>query len=222
MDETLVEGDALAHPFRRRLFDTLTGLRRQVATDELAKLLDRHPNGIRQHLEALSDAGYLVRGKERRGRGRPRDLWSINPEARPDGARPTAYAELSRWLGRVLDEEKKEPGEIEARSRQIGRELASEGGEDLDPEHHFHDSLAAMGFQPSRKRLASKGVTYCLNNCPYRDVVRERQELICSLHRGITSGLLEKIDPASTLSAFTPKDPDKAGCIIKIDGPLAA
>jgi len=75
-----------------------------------------------------------------------------------------------------------------------------------------------MGFQPSRKRLASKGVTYCLNNCPYRDVVRERQELIC----GITSGLLEKIDPASTLSAFTPKDPDKAGCIIKIDGPLAA
>ncbi|MBK8294968.1 MAG: helix-turn-helix domain-containing protein [Solirubrobacterales bacterium] len=222
MDETLEEGNELAHPFRGRLFDTLSGLKRPVATDELAKLLDRHPNGIRQHLEVLSDAGYLVRNKERRGRGRPRDLWSIDPDAMPGGARPTAYVELSRWLGRVLDEGTKEPGEVEARSRQIGRELASGGGNDLDPERHFHDTLAAMGFQPSRKRLTSKGVTYCLNNCPYRDVVRERQELICSLHRGITGGLLEKIDPSSSLSAFTPKDPDKAGCTIKIDGPLAA
>jgi hypothetical protein len=51
--------------------------------------------------------------------------------------------------------------------------------------------------------------------------VRERQTVVCRLHRGITRGLLDEVDPKTRLSAFVPKDPDVAGCEITLRGPVA-
>ena len=46
--------------------------------------------------------------------------------------------------------------------------------------------------------------------------------MVCSLHRGITRGLLDALDPETELAAFVPKDPDAAGCLIELRGPMAA
>jgi len=51
--------------------------------------------------------------------------------------------------------------------------------------------------------------------------VRENQDVVCSLHRGLTLGLLDRIAPAARLTRFVPHDPDRAGCEIDIEG-LAA
>ena len=80
--------------------------------------------------------------------------------------------------------------------------------------------LVAMGFQPRRRFDPAGTLTYCLDNCPYRAAVRERQSVVCGLHRGLTRGLLDEIDPKTKLSAFVPKDPDAAGCEITLRGPL--
>jgi hypothetical protein len=61
-----------------------------------------------------------------------------------------------------------------------------------------------------------------LRNCPYREAVRERQPLVCGLHRGITRGLLDVLDPETRLVGFEPKDPDTAGCLIELRGPMAS
>jgi hypothetical protein len=34
--------------------------------------------------------------------------------------------------------------------------------------------------------------------------------------RGITKGLLDVLDPRARLTAFVPRDPDEAGCVIEI------
>jgi predicted ArsR family transcriptional regulator len=109
---------------------------------------------------------------------------------------------------------------VEATGRQIGRELASQGNRG-SPEAQIYSALVAMGFQPRRRLDADGRLTYCLDNCPYRDAVRERQAVVCGLHRGITRGLLDEVDPKTKLSAFVPKDPDVAGCEITLRGPLA-
>src|SRR5688572_26200437 len=95
-------GDALAQPTRARLFELLGELRRPASTDELAELLELHPNGVRVHLERLHDVGLVARDRERRTRGRPRDVWVISPDAQPGGDPPTGYAELARWLVRSM------------------------------------------------------------------------------------------------------------------------
>jgi predicted ArsR family transcriptional regulator len=211
--------DALAQPTRAQLFALLSELRRPAGTDELARRLDMHPNGIRLHLERLEADDLVLRERERQGRGRPRDAWSISPSAQPGGDPPTAYADLGRWLVRAISSGGTRVRDVEATGRQIGRELAPPGHAGSG-DAQIYGVLVAMGFQPMRRFDRADTLTYCLDNCPYRDAVRERQSVVCGLHRGITRGLLDAVSPKTRLSAFVPKDPDVAGCEITLRGPL--
>ena len=211
--------DALAQPTRAQLFALLSELRRAAGTDELAQQLDLHPNGIRLHLERLEADGLVVREQERQARGRPRDTWSISPTAQPGGDPPTAYADLGRWLVRAISSGGTRVRDVEATGRQIGRELAP-AGHAGSADAQIYGVLVAMGFQPVRRFDRADAMTYCLDNCPYRDVVRERQSVVCGLHRGLTRGLLDAVSPKTRLSAFVPKDPDVAGCEITLRGQL--
>lgn len=64
--------------------------------------------------------------------------------------------------------------------------------------------MLGHGFQPSIEPSPSPEVAARLNNCPYRDVARDRQPLICALHKGVSAGLLESIDPTAELTASSP------------------
>jgi predicted ArsR family transcriptional regulator len=212
--------DALAQPTRARLFELLGELGRPAGTVELAERLSLHPNGVRAHLERLERAGLIARDRARRPRGRPRDAWTIASEARPGGHAPHAYAELARWLARAMRSGPSGLRGVEATGRKIGGDLApSDGalGEDA-----LLGTLTALGFQPQVQLRKGNRLTFRLGNCPYRDAVRENQPVVCALHRGITRGLLDVLDPPAKLAGFVPRDPDKAGCLIELSGIHAA
>ena len=83
-------------------------------------------------------------------------------------------------------------------------------------------ALVSLGSQPEREIDPAGTLTYRLCNCPYRDVVRESQPVVCTLHRGMTRGLLDAIAPGTKLAGFVPRDPDAApGCLIELRGGLA-
>jgi predicted ArsR family transcriptional regulator len=208
--------DALAQPTRARLFELLGELKRPAGTVELAERLSLHPNGVRAHLERLERAGLVVRARARRPRGRPRDAWTIASEARPGGHAPHAYAELARWLARAMRSGPSGLRGIEAAGKQIGRELAPSDG--TLGENALQNTLTVLGFQPQVQLRKGNRLTFRLGNCPYRDAVRENQPVICTLHRGITRGLLDALDPRAKLAGFVPRDPDKAGCLVELSG----
>lgn len=204
------------------MFALLSELRRPAPTEELAEHLGLHPNGVRTHLERLSEVGLVSRQRERlRSRGRPRDVWMISPHAQPGGDPPTGYAALARWLVRSLVSESARVGDVETTGRRIGREMGATVT-DATGEQRLHEVLGALGFQPQREAVTDDRLRYRLRNCPYREAVRERQPLVCGLHRGITLGLLDELDPETKLVGFVPKDPDAAGCLIELRGPMAA
>lgn len=220
MDVPARPHDPLAQPTRGRLFEVLSELGRPASTEELAERLKLHPNGIRLHLDRLLAAGLIARQRDRRPRGRPRDVWLISPGARPAGAPPTAYAHLARWLARAIKPGKASLRGVESTGREIGRELAAGGSGDAETK--MHATLAALGFQPVREAGEPGRLAYRLCNCPYREAVYENAEVVCALHRGVTRGLLDGLDPSSTLTAFVPRDPSRAGCLIELDGEIAA
>ena len=206
--------DPLAQRTRAALFALLGELRRAAGTAELAERLGLHPNGVRVHLERLQDAGLVARVRARQPRGRPRDAWTIAPEARPGSAPPRAYEDLGRWLARVLQSRRTSLRGIEQTGREIGRELApAEGGGDAQA---LLPVLTALGFQPVVQDDDRDRVTFCLRNCPYRAAVHENRPAICTLHRGLTRGLLDVLAPDAELAGFVPQDPDEAGCLIEV------
>ncbi|HET8565861.1 MAG TPA: helix-turn-helix domain-containing protein [Solirubrobacterales bacterium] len=206
--------DPLTQPTRARIFATLAEVKEAMRTDELASRLGLHPNGVRVHLERLQEAGLVERRQQRAGRGRPGDRWSVAPDARPSGEAPSAYASLAVWLARAIPAGPARLREVERTGREIGRELAPKGGG--EPVEGLRQTFAALGFQPSMKVKAGGGLTCRLENCPYRDSVRENANVVCTLHRGITAGVLEELAPNAELIGFEPHDPDRAGCLVEV------
>jgi predicted ArsR family transcriptional regulator len=214
MDLPPIADDVLTQSIQARLFQALVRLHRPATTQELAALVARHPNSVRVQLQRLAGAGLLERRDVAQPRGRPRQEWAIAAGARPAGRRPQALEQLSRWLARAAG-----TGgglrDIEAAGRDIGREIAPER-RDRPVAQALHDSLAALGFAPECHPGDGPDVRYVLGNCPYRDAVAENQPVVCALHRGMTSGLLERLDRKARLTGFLPKDPYRAGCLVDV------
>jgi hypothetical protein len=103
---------------------------------------------------------------------------------------------------------------VEATGREIGRELAPA---DATGARALVSLLAALGFQP-QVTVEADSLAVCLANCPYRDAAVENQATVCTLHRGITRGLLDVLEPSARLVSFEPRNPDEAGCLIRIAG----
>jgi predicted ArsR family transcriptional regulator len=212
-------GDVLAQPTRARLFALLGSLGHPAGTDELAATLGLHPSGVRVQLERLREAGLVSRDRVPQVRGRPRDSWSIAADALPGGEPPTAYRHLARWLARSIPVRPGRLGEVERAGRELGRELLAarpNGGEEA-----MGRTLTALGFAPQRERTPAGTLVFRLGNCPYREAVRENQPVVCALHRGMTRGLLDELAPAARLTQFVPENPDRAGCLVEVEG-LAA
>ena len=168
----------------------------------------------------MRDAGLVIQRRVSRPRGRPRDEWAIAPTARPGGDPPHAYGALAGWLARSIPATAHRLHEIEATGRRIGQELATPIA--ASPEQAIGHLLTALGFQPQLERETGGRLRCTLGNCPYRDSIRENQAVVCTLHRGVTRGLLDQLAPTATLERFVPHDPDRAGCEIDIGGLVSA
>lgn len=204
---------ALAQPTRARIFAFLVEKRAPADTAEIAAHFGLHPNGIRLHLERLEEGGFVVRSRERGGAGRPRDIWTVSPEAHPGGTSPRAYADLAAWLARSIPATPERIREVEKTGREVGAELAPK--KRADGAAALGDAFAALGFEPTLER-GETGFSCRLDNCPYRDSVRQNQAVVCGLHRGITEGMLAQLDPKARLAGFEPGDPDRAGCLVEV------
>ncbi len=213
--------NVLAEPTRARLFARLASLAHPAGTDELAAELGLHPSGVRVHLDRLRRAGLVSRERVSQATGRPRDAWSIaSANALPGSEPPDAYRLLARLLARSIPLRPGRLDEVERCGREIGRELDAGRGPGPAVEA-MGRALTALGFAPQREQTADGRVQFRLMNCPYRDAVRENQPVVCTLHRGMTRGLLDALEPSALLTAFVPTDPDCAECLIEVEG-LAA
>jgi predicted ArsR family transcriptional regulator len=211
------EDDVLSQATRARLFARLASLGRPAGTDELAAELRLHPSGVRVHLERLRAAGLVTRERLPQPRGRPRDSWQLALDALPGGEPPDAYRKLARWLARSIPARPARLREVERSGRELATELVPDGSCSA-PGETIGRILTALGFAPQRQATPAGRLTFRLGNCPYREAVRENQEVVCTLHRGLTQGLLDGLAPSARLTRFVPEDPDRAGCLIELDG----
>jgi predicted ArsR family transcriptional regulator len=200
---------------RARLVEALVAFKRPATTDELAAAVALHRTGVRDHLERLQAAGLVERHRVPQARGRPRDAWSVSPDAELE-RRPDAYADLAAWLAGAMPSHEDALRDIEAAGEKLGRELAGTGPA-LPIEERLAATLATFGFRPRRLPDRRGRLCFELGNCPYRAAVRVNQPVVCTLHRGLTRGMLDVFDPRADLVEFVPRDPDEAGCRVEIE-----
>ncbi|UZN05103.1 helix-turn-helix transcriptional regulator [Cellulomonas sp. S1-8] len=169
-------------------------------TPALAARTGLHENTVREHLQRLVDARFVVREPERRTtRGRPRTVYraTTRDDVRND---PGAARRLSesiaraRLTGLLLGGYGAAVADVAASARRAGRDMVDDlpalpsGPHDqvLALESH----LDHLGFDPV---MGADGTTFDLWRCPFLDLARQRPEVVCSVHLGLAQGVLEQV-----------------------------
>ena len=198
---------ALADDTRFRLYRHLRLLGRPVSVREMSRRLALHPNTLRPHLRKLEEAGLVAHQLQRTpGVGRPQTLYrAVEPSA--DESRD--FRLLAEMLCGLLVS-KRDRGRATDLAREWGRYLVSQGGPKPGTRLPARQNLAALqdamaraGFDP-RFRRADSAVEVTLRDCPFRELVDDDRDLVCSLHQGLIEGMLGGLKPGMALREFRP------------------
>jgi predicted ArsR family transcriptional regulator len=200
---------ALADDTRFRLYRYLGLSGRAVSVRELSTRLSLHPNTLRPHLRRLEEAG-LVRRETRKGPatvGRPQTLYSAIVRDGREGRDYRLLAEILAGLatgGRARER-------ASALAREWGEYLAIQGGPKPGtrlPARRtlavLQEAMAEAGFDPRFRRAGKGTVEITLRDCPFRDLLEDHRDLVCSIHRGLLEGMLGAVRPSLSLVEFEP------------------
>jgi predicted ArsR family transcriptional regulator len=199
---------ALGDPSRGRLLAELVR-EGPLDTRELAHRVGLHPNTVRAHLTALSEAELVeVEIAPAAGRGRPRRLFRAAESATGDAGR------RYRLLAEILTTLVARGGDRGAELEQVGEVWG----------HHLVDSpppFASLSDDEACERLLTllEGVGFrprldeqdriAMRPCPFLELARRHREIVCPIHLGLMRGALAELGASSTVSRLEPfAEPD--------------
>jgi predicted ArsR family transcriptional regulator len=182
---------ALADDRRVRIVEELRDSDDGLDANELGRRVGLHANTVRWHLSILADAGLVSSAPARATRGRPRILYSLEPE--PAEQRTDEHRLLATVLTGALAASDDGTARAEEAGEAWGRYLLAR-----DPLAHPRDDDAAVeevvdlldqqGFEPSVK----EGEIH-MARCPFHALAESQPEVVCAVHKGLISGALSAL-----------------------------
>jgi predicted ArsR family transcriptional regulator len=182
----------LADDSRVRILSILREAGRPMDTRELGKAVGLHATTVRAHLELLFDAGFVTSAPEARSTpGRPRMLYQATevPGQPPESGGYRLLAEIlaSHLAGTSEDAAARAVEAGEAWGGYLVERpapyLSTPAPRALDEVIALFDRL---GFDPE----SEDGRSVRLRRCPFLDVARNHQQVVCSVHLGLLRGAL--------------------------------
>lgn len=170
-----------------------------VAAVEVAQLVQAPTTTVRHHLDALERFGDIERvAPQPSGRGRPRVRYRTVVRREPGVQR---YELLAGMLVAQMQEAPDGLMRAEQAGRAWGRSRAKSVASDADDAViSLVGVLDDVGFEPVRV----DDDTVDLHNCPFRQTVAQHGDLVCHLHAGLISGVLEEWDAPVELTELKP------------------
>ena len=206
-DRSLRRHRALADPSRVRILAELTE-RGPLDARELAEHVGLHVNTVRVHLNALSEAG-LVSSETLppQGRGRPRVAYRATAAAGEEAGR--RYRLLAEILTALVA---RFGADAAAQLEEIGEAWGGYLVEAPPPFAGLSDEEAVtrliglldeIGFQPSLEERA-RGRRILMRPCPFFELARAHQDVICPIHLGLIRGALAELGGKTRATKLEP------------------
>ena len=161
---------------------------------ELAERMNLHNNTVRKHLDLLVENGFATRLRDSVARrGRPRYVYAAAPDSSPSEARLRNYRLLASVFAAYLHDADDPQAAAEEAGRRFGARSVDEAGIGDGPSAALERvvrMLDDIGFQPE---LAPGGAEIRLRHCPFHELARDRQEVVCGIHLGLIRGALQQL-----------------------------
>jgi predicted ArsR family transcriptional regulator len=208
---------------RRAIYIAVRESSEPMTTSKVAELFDIHPNVARHHLDRLAEDGYLKVSQNRRtggpGAGRPAKTYEpTNKEVSVHFA-PRRFEMLTEMLFEVLEEVA--PPNVSSIAEKVGRQygerLAAEIGAPDEPGYGeavqaVASAMTGLGFSVDPDIDGQRLLT---SHCPFGDTAASHPEVICSLDRGIVTGLFGALSvPCNPV--VIPHRKQEENCVIQV------
>ena len=205
-----------------RILEVLEEAEAPLDARELGTRVGLHWNTVRSHLRVLAEADLVSARREERTRpGRPRVLYEA--AAAPLETRALAgHRLLAQILASHLAGSERDPStHAEEAGRAWGAHLVRKPPpfasiskeETIDEVVHLHEQF---GFSPELRR-AKSGKEIVLRRCPFGELAKTYQAVVCSVHLGLMRGALAEhgtgVD-ADSLEPFA----EPGACIAHVTG----
>ncbi|MFU8841187.1 MAG: helix-turn-helix transcriptional regulator [Nitriliruptoraceae bacterium] len=192
---------ALSSPVRARLLEVL-GDESDLDAAALAERLGLHVNTVRSHLNLLGEAGLIEAIVEDRDRpGRPKLLYrAVADRGSPEpGPGEGGYRFLAQILASHLDATSDDaPSAAEQAGHAWGSFLVDKPAPFTKPDAveavtHLVDLLDRFGFAPELDGTDPDSPEIVLRRCPFLEVARDHQDVVCAVHLGLMRGALKEL-----------------------------
>lgn len=192
---------ALSSPVRVQLLEHLQASEAPVGIAVLADRLQLHVNTVRAHVGVLEQAGLVASEPEARDTpGRPRLVYRATPQgASVSTTSADGYRFLATVLASYLSASSTDPSRA---AEDAGTAWGHHVVERPAPFHtmttdegigRFVDLLDEMGFAPQLDDVDAATPRIRLRRCPFVDVARDHQDVVCSVHLGLMRGALDEL-----------------------------
>lgn len=211
---------ALSVTSRRRLLEVLQSAGEPMDIAALAEAVDLHVTTARVHLQVLQDAALVDRAVERSGRmGRPRQLY-VAAEASHGHE---GHRQLATLLAGALSTD---PIVAASLAEEAGRQWAEDVvpvREELSWEEasdRLSELFQQLGFAP--RAVDGDGCRHLeLDGCPFRELARAHPDVVCTVHRGLQRGALERLGSPAAAQARLRPFVEADLCITDLPAPVA-
>jgi predicted ArsR family transcriptional regulator len=182
---------ALGDNTRYAIYLELARSPQPLATADVARSLDLHPNTVRPHLERMREVGLLEQRLDARGGvGRPQHLYSLTPDAPSLGLEPPVFPRLARMMLRLVEGSRPADDDVVDAGREQGRIDSVRWPKVLSCREALEAELTTMGFDPESVP-DDDVVTIGFMHCPFRELAQANPAIVCGLHRGMVEGFVE-------------------------------
>lgn len=189
---------ALGDPTRRGIYIAVRESAEPITTARIADLFEIHPNVARHHLDKLTEDGWLVASHRRpgavAGAGRPAKIFTASNREVSVHFTPRRYELLVEMLMRVM--ERIAPPDLARVAEEVGAEYGAELAKEIGAPDDAGYSEAVQAVAVAMTGLGFSmdpdidGQQLLTSNCPFGEAATDHPDLVCSLDRGIVSGLI--------------------------------
>ena len=207
---------ALGDETRFSMYQELAASTAPLTATQLADRLGIHANTVRIHLERLRDAGLVDVEPVHRGTvGRPQHVYTLAPGAPGLGFDPPSYTLLSGLLASLAERLGADADDARAAGHAWGEE-AGRRTRSKSCVKALGAELERLGFDPSIEQHGSVTEIAFLH-CPFRELAEAYPELVCSLHRGISEGMVDTVGGGRVTDFATLYDRDPCRVSVSVE-----
>ncbi len=204
MENRLKVTNVLSDPTRFNIYQHIIKRREPVTVLQIAEEFDIHPNVARLHLSKLEEIKLITSHFQKTGRGgRPSRLYELSDNIIELNF-PFRDYKLLATIAIESFTELGEPGKkaLYHTGKKYGMEVIKHYQDFVQTDQLtvdqkiqiLEDAGNMLGMYPQFEYNAEKNhIAFRINNCPFKEVVEQNQQMLCNMHQAFLRGMFEAL-----------------------------